>query len=311
MSLESPSSSTGSAADAGGNARPCAATFHLDGPTRQLDRRVNAVRQDVADVALAGTLFAPHYAAPMMRSCSAPSAMMRAAPQPGAEAVSQILGGEDFAVLDITGDWAWGYAVQDHYVGYVQTSALGDRIVPTHHIAVREALIFAGPSIKAAVIGTLPFGARVSATDSEGFLAIGGGFLHRRHVAAIGSGAGDAVAVAELFLGTPYLWGGRGAGGIDCSGLVQIALAATGRSVPRDTDQQRTQIGYELAGDELLRRGDMIYFPGHVGLMIDDTQLLHANAHWMSTVIEPLADVVARLIPTCDRPILSRRRLPS
>jgi len=123
--------------------------------------------------------------------------------------------------------------------------------------------------------------------------------------------AGDAVSIAELFLGTPYLWGGRGAGGIDCSGLVQIALAATGVAVPRDTDQQRAHVGRELADGDTLRRGDLVFFPGHVGLMVDDSRLLHANAYWMSTVIEPLADVVARLVPICDRPILSRRRLPS
>lgn len=311
MSLESPSNSTRTEAEPAGDARPCAATFHLDGPTRRLDRRVNAVRQDIADVALAGTLFAPHYAAPMLRTCVAPSAMMRNAPQAAAEAVSQILAGEAFAVLDLAGGWAWGYSAQDHYVGYVEATALGDHSAPTHRIVVREALIFAAPSIKAAVVGTLPFGAGVAGRETEAFLAVADGFIHLRHVLPIADiGNRDVVSIAELFLGTPYLWGGRGAGGIDCSGLVQIALAATGVRAPRDTDQQRSQIGSEIAEDGTLRRCDLIYFPGHVGLMVDDKRLLHANAHWMSTVIEPLADVVARLVPTCDRPILSRRRLP-
>lgn len=237
--------------------------------------------------------------------------MMRSAARPDAEAVSQILAGEAFAVLDIAGGWAWGYAVHDHYVGYVEATALGDHESSSHRIGVREAPVFAAPSIKSAVLRILPFGAGVTGEPGDGFLAVEDGFIHDRHVRPIDEIAGDAVSIAELFLGTPYLWGGRGAGGIDCSGLVQIALAATGVAVPRDTDQQRAHVGRELADGDTLRRGDLVFFPGHVGLMVDDSRLLHANAYWMSTVIEPLADVVARLVPICDRPILSRRRLPS
>jgi cell wall-associated NlpC family hydrolase len=115
--------------------------------------------------------------------------------------------------------------------------------------------------------------------------------------------------VAESLIGMPYLWGGRGDGGVDCSGLVQIALAAKGIATPRDTDQQRTQIGHALPDEARLRRGDVIFFPGHVGLMVDEDRLVHANAHWMAVTIEPLAEVVARLAPHHDRPILARRRL--
>jgi hypothetical protein len=276
--------------------------------SRPLDARVNAFRADIADVALAGTLFAPHYAAPIVRMASS-ATMMRKAARHDAEAVSQLLPGENFAILDLSGGWAWGYSLHDHYVGYVATDLIGDAVEASHRVTARLALLFADPSIKAPAIGTLPFGARISGVMAGDFLQTAQGYLHHRHVAPIGEPASDPVAVAEGFVGMPYLWGGRGADGIDCSGLVQVALAACGIAAPRDTDLQRDALGSPLPGDAQLRRGDIISFPGHVGLMVDETNLLHANAHWMSVVVEPLADVVARLEPHHDRPILGRRRL--
>lgn len=308
MPSESPSISRKFAADGTSGGRSVAAAFHLDGPTRALDHRVNAYRPDIADVALAGTLFAPHYAAPMARMATT-SAIMRSAAGAGAEAASQLLPGEGFAVLDLAGGWAWGYSLHDHYVGYVPAALLADPVEPTHRVTAREALVFAGPSIKTAAVATLPFGARIAGTMGETFLETANGFVHRRHVAPIGELSPDPVAVAETFLGMPYLWGGRGADGIDCSGLVQAALAACGIAAPRDTDMQREALGTALPEEARLRRGDIVNFPGHIGLMADETHLLHANAHWMSVVIEPLADVADRLKPNHDRPILSRRRL--
>ena len=309
MPSESPSISRRRTADplAGGLLR---AAFHLDGPTRALDARVNAFRGDIADIALAGTLFAPHYASPLARVATS-TTMIRTVPGHHAEASSQLLPGEGFAVLDLSGGWAWGYSAHDHYVGYVVADALGFPIEAIHRIAVRQALVFASPSIKAPAIGTLPFAARIAGTAGDAFIETAAGYVHKRHVAPVDGLETDAVSVAELFLGMPYLWGGRGGDGVDCSGLVQIALAATGVAAPRDTDMQRESLGDKLPEEARLRRGDIVNFPGHVGLMVDENQLIHANAHWMKVVIEPLADVVARLAPNHDRPILSRRRISS
>ena len=308
MRSENPSISRSFAAEAvAGSGRPLAA-FRLDGPTRRLDPRTHAYRRDIADIALAGMLFAPHYAAPMLRTAIV-STMVRTAASHAAEAASQILPGEDFAVLDLVGGWAWGFSQHDHYVGYVAADVLGTPIQPTHRVAVREALLFSAPSIKSPATGTLPFGARLAGEARDGFVETRSGFLHNRHVALIDELAADAVAVAEMFVGMPYLWGGRGADGIDCSGLVQVALAATGVRAPRDTDMQRDSLGETLPDKARLRRGDIVNFPGHIGQMVDQSRLIHANAHWMSVVIEPLADVVARLLPNHDRPILSRRRI--
>jgi len=156
----------------------------------------------------------------------------------------------------------------------------------------------------------LPAGARVSGTAEGDFLAVDGGFVHQRHVRAIDDTEQDWVAVAERYLGAPYVWGGRGLG-VDCSGLVQMALAACGIAAPRDTDQQAEAVGEALGDNAALRRGDILFFPGHVGLMVDGERLIHANAHAMAVTIEPLDDVVARLRDTHEQPVTGRRRITS
>lgn len=234
--------------------------------------------------------------------------MIRETSSVEARAVSQLLAGEPFAVVDVAGDWSWGYSLHDNYVGHVPSSALVPlEHMPDHIVHAAAAPLFAFPDIKAPVRTTLPMGARVEGAREGGFLAVEGGFLHIRHARPIAAPDRDPVEVASRLLGAPYLWGGRGAGGIDCSGLVQLALGLCGIDAPRDSDQQRA-LGNEIDGP--LRRGDLIFFPGHVGLMIDETRLLHANAHWMAVTTEPLADVVARVAPNHDQPVLARRRLP-
>ena len=220
---------------------------------------------------------------------------MRATPVRTATAVSELLKGESFAVVDCSGEWAWGYSLHDGYVGYIDVDALGPAMETTHIVATPAALIFAAPDIKSTVVERLPMGARLAATGEQGrFLAVANGFVHQRHVAPLGAVTDDYVEVAARLTGTPYRWGGRSGDGIDCSGLVQLALAFAGITAPRDSDQQASSLGEALAEGTGLRRGDIIFLPGHVGLMVDDTHLLHANAHWMRVVTEPLADALAR-----------------
>jgi hypothetical protein len=232
-------------------------------------------------------------------------------PVADARAASQLLRGEAFAVIDASGGWAWGYSLHDRYVGYLREDALGAVQEPTHLVRTAKALLFAAPDIKSPVIARWPMGAVFQGEAQDHFVACAEGFFHVRHVGRIGELDGDPVAVGERLIGAPYLWGGRGAGGIDCSGLVQLALGLCGIDAPRDTDQQRTAIGRELPADEPLRRGDLIYFPGHVGMMVDAQRLLHANAFWMAVTVEPLADVVARAATEGGSPILARRRITS
>ena len=281
---------------------------HLDGVSQNYDARVKAIRPDLADVALAGLYFAPHYAAAAERGVTAPSVFVRGSADAAATAITELLHGESFHMLDARGGWAWGYCGHDHYVGYVPQAALGEPIAATHETTGATPL-FAAADIKSPILALYPAHARLTGTAEGDFLATENGFVHARHVRPVAETESDWVAVAERHLGSPYIWGGRGGLGHDCSGLVQVALAACGIVAPRDTDQQAEAIGTLLDDNAQLRRGDIIFFPGHVGLMIDGQRLIHANAHWMAVTIEPLSDVIARLADKHERPVTARRRV--
>jgi hypothetical protein len=267
-----------------------------------LDERVHAYRRDIADIALAGQLFAPHYARPMMRSCGIRSTFLRYKPTPDAVIGSELLPGEEFAVLEISGGWAWGYCRNDHYVGYVEAIALVETPRPTHLVAAAHAPILAEPDIHAPVLASLPMGARVTGEERSGFLGTDAGYMPFTSVRPLDAYEHDPVAVAERLDGSPYLLGGRTVSGIDCSGLVQLSLALCGTPAPRDSDQQRV-LGNALPEDAELKRGDLVFFKGHVGLMVDEERLIHATGHHGRTLIEPLDEIAARTA------IQDRRRL--
>lgn len=282
--------------------------FRLSGVTQACDPRTNAIRADLADLALAETHFAPHYAAAVPLSCNVSGAMLRSEHDVSAPATSELLFGESFHVLDVRGDWAWGYSAHDHYVGYIPRGALALPTAPTHR-ARHAAPVFASADIKSPLVRVLPIGSLLAGSYGDTFLESAGGYIHNRHVAPISQHETDWVAVAERYLGQPYVWGGRGSQGLDCSGLVQMALGVCGIPCPRDSDQQAAALGTPIDDGEAPRRGDFVFFPGHVGMMVDELHLLHANAYWMSTVIEPLADVVGRLSASHAEPVIARRRI--
>lgn len=295
--MNSPGSSVPTRQPANPAAAPLAAArrVHLAGPSAPRDPRTLAARADLADATLAGEIVAPRYARAEERSCRVPVTMIHAAP--GGVAVSSLLHGEAFGVLDVVGGWAWGQARHDGYVGYARAAALGAPIAADWRVSAPAALVFAAPDIKATPTATLPLNARLAAGDhDERFIALhGGGFVHRRHVARLELWSDDPVDVARGLLGTPYLWGGRTRDGVDCSGLVQAALFACGLACPRDSDQQRD--AFQAIDWRERRRGDLVFVPGHVGILVDADRLLHANAFAMTTWIEPLAAVLDRLEP--------------
>ena len=241
---------------------------------------------------LANSIAAARYVAPLAMLCGVAQTPMRAAGSADAMAVSELLWGEGFDLFDVAGDWGFGRSRHDRYTGWVAMAALSEAAeVPAHGVTARVAPLFARPDIKAPVLASLPFGARLSGETEGRFLAVdGGGFLHMRHLAPPPV---TPLGAARLFMGAPYVWGGRTPLGVDCSGLVQAALVACGVACPRDSDQQREMLG--AAVDFAARQdGDIVFFPGHVGILVDADTLFHANAYWMATVEEPLADVIAR-----------------
>ncbi|HKY82913.1 MAG TPA: C40 family peptidase [Sphingobium sp.] len=283
--------------------------FKLDGRSVTLDGRVHAARGDLADISLAGILFSAHYARAVELTCVAAGVPVLSASSASATATSELLRGESFHALDVTTDWAWGFCGHDGYVGYVRREALDTREEINHRVFADTAPLFSAPDIKSPVIDYWPGGARFAGEPQDGFIACSDGFVHHRHAVAADVVESDWVAVAMRYLGQPYVWGGRGHRGVDCSGLVQAALGQCGIKAPRDTDLQREGIGSALAADSPLRRGDFVFFPGHVGIMVDGDKLLHANAHWMAVVVEPLDDVVGRLTGDHADPIIARRRI--
>lgn len=265
-----------------------------------LDPRLHAYRPDLAAAELEGRVEAKRFVTGKPRRVAAASTPVHAQPSPDSEMTSEALFGETVTVFEESGGWAWGQLVDDGYVGYLPASMLDQTLIePTHIVAVASTLVFSGSNIKSPAPRPLPLNAQVAVTGGEGALVAlaTGGYVPASHLAPLDAHASDFVAVAEQFRGAPYLWGGKQWRGLDCSGLIQIALHAAGISCPRDTDMQQAMLGGDLDPIETreFARGDIIFWRGHVGVMVDGEQLLHANAFHMATVIEPRSDAVGRI----------------
>jgi cell wall-associated NlpC family hydrolase len=258
-----------------------------------LDPRLTLARDGVAARSLEGIVPADRYVDTTVRQTVAPSAALRRTASPAAEQLDQLLFGELFEVLEEADGWAFGRAVRDGYVGYVVAGALGaSPTAPTHTVQALRTYGFSAPSIKAPPLGLYSMNAMITAEAREGrFVKTAGGWFVEEHLVPIGVAEADYVAVAERFVGTPYQWGGRESLGLDCSGLVQQSLYACGRACPRDSDQQ-AGMGAPV---ETLRRGDLVFWRGHVAVMLDEDRIIHANGFHMAVVVEPLAEATDRI----------------
>lgn len=283
-------------------------------PATPLDRRVNAYREDLAEARLRGQVRAAAYVEGAPGRIVAARAPILAAPNDDATRISEAVFGEALTCLENRDGWAWVKMAHDGYVGYVRSTALGEQATTaSHRIIAPRALLFSEPNLKAPIRGWLPLAAVTGIQDESGdYRQVANGFwTHGHWIASADSPLADPVATANLFLGAPYGWGGRTIVGLDCSGLVQIALSMAGIDCPRDTDQQEAALGRKLEADEPARRGDLVFFPGHVGFMVDGDNLLHANASNMAVTIDPLerVEAIVRKADSQGRGITSRRRL--
>jgi hypothetical protein len=261
------------------------------------DPRLTPARPDLAAKHLEGKVQAALFVEGTPYEINDPVAPLRRSPESDAPLDTEALMGERLTVYEITDEgWAWGQLENDDYVGWVPASALvPPALTRSHKVSAVRTLAFPGPSIKLPPLHGLPFGARVELDRIEGALAFtSAGYIPFRHLVPVADKGSDFVGVAERFLGSPYLWGGKTSLGIDCSGLVQVALNACGIHCPRDTYMQEAALGQPvpIAG---LRRGDLIFWKGHVAIARDAETMLHANAFHMAVAIEPVAEAVARI----------------
>ena len=271
-------------------------------PMPALDRRVTPWRDDLAAKHLEGKVKATRFVEERAMEAIAPQAPLRREPRPDAPLDTEALRGERVFVYDANAEgWVWGQLAGDHYVGWLPSAALAPPgPAPTHNVAALRTFVFPGPSIKLPPLEALPFGAALNIARIEDRLAVtlSGGYVPAAHLKPIGDRERDFVAVAERFVGTPYLWGGKTALGLDCSGLVQIALSACGLPCPRDSDMQEGALGGavdHMAPSFKLERGDLIFWSGHVAIARDRDSLVHANAFHMAVVVEPAVEAIARI----------------
>ncbi len=283
-----------------------------------LDPRLTPVRPDLAARHLEGRVVAERFVDGTPARIVEGLAPLRRAPRPDAGLDTEALFGERLTVYDEDDEgWAWVQLARDGYVGWIPSNAYlkGEGARPTHKVAALRTFLYHGPSIKLPPLGWASFGARVAVvreTEANGrrfAVTSEGRAIVANHLVPVDALERDPVAVAERFLGTPYLWGGRSSLGLDCSGLVQTALEACGIAAPRDADQQEAALGESVDLDpRAWRRGDLMFWPGHVALVRDETTFLHANAFMMAVGIERIDEGLAR-IEASGSPLRAVRRV--
>jgi cell wall-associated NlpC family hydrolase len=272
-----------------------------------MDRRLHPATDRIAHLSLKGKIESPAFSEGEVLRISLPLVDLLSSPKGARE--RQLLLGEGFTVVDRQDGYAFGFAMKDDYCGWLPDTAVTDTPTPTHWVATPGAHLYPEPRVQSREIAALSMGAQVTVlSQTPKFTETTLGFIPTPHLLPRAQNHADPVAVAETFLHTPYLWGGNSRAGIDCSGLVQGALLACGIACPGDADLQQV-LGQEIAEGASLQRGDLIFWKGHVALIVDETRLIHANGHTMSVAYEGITECFARIARQDGTPIINRRRL--
>jgi hypothetical protein len=230
---------------------------------------------------------------------------------PNGKRERQLLMGEGFLVLEMLEGFAFGQAERDGFVGYVATSALAVMPPSTHRVAAKSTHLYPSANLKDLELSQLSYGSKVSvAEDGDRFAKLANGtFIPKIHLKPVSELEIDPVSVAEIFLGTPYLWGGNSIFGIDCSGLVQVSYLTCGIACLGDSDLQQTSLGVEIPLQSPIQRGDLFFWRGHVAMASDSETIIHANAYRMAVTYEPVKPALQRIDANGDDPLLVRRRV--
>jgi len=269
------------------------------------DRRSLAANGRVAAKALEGSVQADSFVAGTVRIVGCPLTDLRSAPDGPRD--RQLLLGAAVTVFEDREGWSFLQA-EDQYVGYVPSADLTDFAAPTHFVAVPATHAYAYENFKERERFALSFGSRVQVVDERPkFMETTVGFIPKKHLRPISRPFQDPATVAQLHFGVPYLLGGNAIWGIDCSGLISTSLRACANECAGDSDLQMAMFTQEIAGP--MQRGDLVFWKGHVGMMVDAETLLHANAHHMATVYEPLEAAILRIKAQGDGEVLARRRI--
>jgi cell wall-associated NlpC family hydrolase len=271
------------------------------------DPRLTPANGRVAAAYLKGHIAADRFVDGTVKTVTVPVIDLR--PAPDAMRVRQLLLGAQVKVFEERGGWAFVQAV-DGYVGYVPLSALGNASDPTHFVATPATHAYAQESMKSADLMYLSFGSRLRVVDErKSFFETEQGYIPKKHLRPLAQPFTDPATVAQMHFGVPYLWGGNSIGGLDCSGLIAASLMACRISCPADSDLQCGGLGAHLADDAPLQRGDLMFWKGHVGMMVDAETMIHANAHHMSTAYEPITNAILRIKAQGDGDVIARKRL--
>ncbi|CUH65298.1 Gamma-D-glutamyl-L-lysine endopeptidase [Thalassovita gelatinovora] len=274
-----------------------------------MDRRLIPANSRVAATTLRGVVDVPLYTEGVRRVVARPLVDLLNAPLGRRE--RQLVMGEAVTRFESREGWAFVQCERDGYVGYLPAQDLEDRRPPTHKVTARATHVYAAPRFKSAERFGLSAGSRLRATgEDDGFLVLAEGYVPLQHVHPIDFHAEDVVSEAERYLGVPYLWGGNSIWGIDCSGLVQAACLACGLDCPGDSDQQEAGLGRLLPEGSKPRRGDLLFWKGHVALVAGRGRILHANVHSMAVVFEDMAEAIDRIAAQGDGPVTAHKRLP-